>query len=105
MLGPPIKMKKKKQTSKSAILIIFIALIWLIFNESGIIKWYALKNEQHILTQSINELYNDEALIEDHIDKLTNDFDYLEFLSYSRYKMVKQGEKIFRVKDYKELNQ
>ena len=105
MLGPLIKMKKKKQTRKSAILIIFIALIWLVFNDSGIMQWYTLKNDQYILTESINELYNDEALIEDHINKLTNDFDYIEFIAYSRYKMVKQGEKIFRVKDYKEINE
>ena len=105
MLGPLIKMKKKKQTRKSAILIIFIALIWLVFNDSGIMKWYTLKNDQYILMESINELYNDEALIEDHINKLTNDFDYIEFIAYSRYKMVKQGEKIFRVKDYKEINE
>jgi len=105
MLGTLIKMKKKTQTSKSVILIIFIALIWLVFNDAGIMKWYTLKNEQHILMQSINELYNDEALIEGHINKLTNDFDYIEFIAYSRYKMVKQGEKIFRVKDYKEINQ
>ena len=98
-------MKKKTQTSKSVILIIFIALIWLVFNDAGIMKWYTLKHEQHILMQSINELYNDEALIEDHINKLTNDFDYIEFIAYSRYKMVKQGEKIFRVKDYKEISQ
>ena len=99
------KMKKKTQISQSAIFIIFIALIWLVFNEAGIMKWYTLKNEQHILMQSINELYNDETLIEDHINKLTHDFDYIEFIAYSRYKMVKQGEKIFRVKDYKEINQ
>ena len=105
MLGPLIKMKKQKQTRKSAILIIFIALIWLVFNDSGIMKWYTLKNDQYILMESINELYNDEALIEDHINKLTNDFDYIEFIAYSRYKMVKQGEKIFRVKDYKEINE
>ena len=83
----------------------FIALIWLIFNESGIIKWYALKNEQHILMQSIHKLYNNKELIGEHIDRLSNDFDYIEFLAYSRYKMVKPGEKIFRIKDYKEINE
>ena len=105
MLGTLIKMKKKTRTSKPVILIIFISLIWLVFNDAGIIKWYTLKNEQHILTQSINKLYNDEASIEDHINKLTDDFNYIEFIAYSRYKMVKQGEKIFRVKDYKEINE
>ena len=84
---------------------IFFVIIWLVFNQSGIIKWYSLKNEQYILMQSINELYDQEALIEQHINRLTNDFDYLEFIAYSRFKMVKPGEKIFRVKDYKEVNQ
>mgnify|MGYP001200690417 CR=1 FL=1 len=82
-----------------------IVLIWLIFNESGIIKWYALKNEQQILMQSTHKLYNNKERIGEHIDRLSNDFDYIEFLAYSRYKMVKPGEKIFRIKDYKEINE
>jgi cell division protein FtsB len=49
-------------------------------------------------------LYNNEESIEKHIDRLTNDFDYLEFIAYSRFKMVKPGERIFRVKDYKVIN-
>tara|TARA_B100001123_G_C14673741_1_gene774562 strand:+ start:253 stop:549 length:297 start_codon:yes stop_codon:yes gene_type:complete len=97
-------MKKKSKINKHIILIIFCAIIWLVFNQSGIIKWYSLKNEQYMLMQSINELYNQETLIEEHINRLTNDFDYLEFIAYSRFKMVKPGEKIFRVKDYKEVN-
>lgn len=97
-------MKKKSKINKPIIVIIFIALFWLVFNESGIIKWYALKNEQQILIESINKLYNNEESIEKHIDRLTNDFDYLEFIAYSRFKMVKPGERIFRVKDYKVIN-
>ena len=97
-------MKKKSKINKPIIVITFIALFWLVFNESGIIKWYSLKNEQQILIQSINELYDSEESIQEHIDRLTNDFDYLEFIAYSRFKMVKPGEKIFRVKDYKVIN-
>ena len=55
--------------------------------------------------QKINELYDNETLIEEHINRLSYDFNYLEFLAYSRFKMVKQGEKIFRIKDYKGINQ
>ena len=97
-------MKKKSKINKPIIVITFIALFWLVFNESGIIKWYSLKNEQQILIQSINELYDSQESIQGHIDRLTNDFDYLEFIAYSRFKMVKPGEKIFRVKDYKVIN-
>ena len=97
-------MKKKSKINKPIIVITFIALFWLVFNESGIIKWYSLKNEQQILIQSINELYDSEESIQEHIDRLTNDFDYLEFIAYSRFKMVKPGERIFRVKDYKVIN-
>tara|TARA_Y100001970_G_C14252627_1_gene872964 strand:+ start:6204 stop:6500 length:297 start_codon:yes stop_codon:yes gene_type:complete len=97
-------MRRKSKINKSAIVIISLAFIWLLFNESGIIKWYHLKTEQSRLIQSINELYNDQSLIESHIDQLTNDYDYLEFIAYSRFKMVKPGEKIFRVKDHKAVS-
>ena len=36
-----------------------------------------------------------------HLDKLENDFDYIEYLAYSKFRMVKPGEKIYRIKDYK----
>ena len=100
-------MKKRNSINqyKPPILFLLIALLWLIFNESGIMTWYKLKNEQYGLMESIDALHNEEILIEKHINKLTNDFDYLEFIAYSRFKMVKPGEKIFRVKDYKNVKQ
>ena len=63
-------MKKKSKINQPIIVIIFIALFWLVFNESGIIKWYALKNEQQILIESIDKLYNNEESIKKHIDKI-----------------------------------
>ena len=35
--------------------------------------------------------------------KVENDLDYIEFIAYSRFKMVKPGEKIYRIKDYKTI--
>ena len=76
-------MKKRNNINqyKPSILFLLIALLWLIFNESGIMTWYKLKNEQYGLMESIDALHNEEILIEKHINKLTNDFDYLEFIA------------------------
>jgi len=98
-------MKRNFKTYKPTIFIILFCVSILLFNESGLIKWYSLKNEQIQLMKSINELDDHQAVLEKHIDQLTYDFDYIEFIAYSRFKMVKPGEKIFRVKDYKQVNQ
>ena len=97
-------MKKQLQKHKILSLLFFIGFIWLTFNQSGIIKWYLLKSEKDKLIKEISELMENEQFITKHIDKLSNDLTYLEFLAYSKYKMVKPGEKIFKVKDYKDIN-
>ena len=53
----------------------------------------------------INKLKEKEESTQNNIEKLKNDLDYIEFLAYSKFKMVKQGERIFRVKDFKTINQ
>ena len=97
-------MKKQLLKLKTLSLLFFIGFIWLTFNQSGIIKWYLLKSEKDKLIKEISELMENEQFITKHIDKLSNDLTYLEFLAYSKYKMVKPGEKIFKVKDYKDIN-
>ena len=97
-------MKKKPSRYSPLLLLFFLGLIWLTFNKSGLIKWYMLKREHNYLIEEISTLQNNEILLVDHIDRLSNDFEYIEFLAYSKFKMVKPGEKIFKIKDYKDLN-
>ena len=93
-------MKKKSSSYKSLLIIIFIGLIWLTFNDSGLIKWYYLKKEQNKLIKEISTLQSSENHTLNHIQRLSNDMEYLEFLAYSKFKMVKPGEKIFKIKEF-----
>ena len=96
-------MKKKSSQYYPLLTLFFLSFIWLTFNKAGIIKWYTLKREYNHLMEEISILQNNENLLIDHIDRLSNDFEYIEFLAYSKFKMVKPGEKIFKIKDYKDF--
>lgn len=96
-------MKKRKNNFKPLIVTIFLCSIWILFNESGLIKWIQLRYEEKILTQELHNIQLDKENLLQHIDILENDINYIEFLAYSKYKMVKPGEKIFRVKNTKKI--
>ena len=100
-MGTFIKMKKKKSQYKPIIITILICLIWILFNESGLVKWVQLSYEHNQLTNELEKIQLEQKELTIHLDKLENDIDYIEFLAYSKYKMVKPGEKIFRVKNTK----
>ena len=98
-------MKKKKNQYKPIIIAILICLIWVLFNESGFIKWVQLSYEHNQLTDELENIQLKQEELTIHLDKLENDIDYIEFLAYSKYKMVKPGEKIFRVKNTKTIKE
>ena len=94
-------MKNNSFKIKPILLIIFFALLWVTLNKSGLIYWHSLYTEKELLTQQIERLKNEEINIKNHLEKLNNDLDYIQFIAYSKFKMVKPGEKIYRIKDYK----
>ena len=98
-------MKKKKNQYKPIIITILICLIWVLFNESGFIKWVQLSYEHNQLSDELENIQLKQEELTIHLDKLENDIDYIEFLAYSKYKMVKPGEKIFRVKNTKTIKE
>ena len=98
-------MKKNKNQYKPIIISILICLIWVLFNESGFIKWVQLSYEHNQLTDELENIQLKQEELAIHLDKLENDIDYIEFLAYSKYKMVKPGEKIFRVKNTKTIKE
>ena len=102
-MGTFIKMKKKKSQYKPIIITILICLIWILFNESGLVKWVQLSYEHNQLTNELEKIQLEQKELTIHLDKLENDIDYIEFLAYSKYKKVKPGEKIFRVKNTKTI--
>ena len=98
-------MKNNKNQYKPIIISILICLIWVLFNESGFIKWVQLSYEHNQLTDELENIQLKQEELAIHLDKLENDIDYIEFLAYSKYKMVKPGEKIFRVKNTKTIKE
>ena len=96
-------MKKQPLKNKPILMILFIGFLWIFFNQSGLLRWYFLNNEKALLIQQTEQLKEEEKQIKGHLNKLENDLDYIEFIAYSRFKMVKPGEKIYRIKDYKTI--
>ena len=86
-------MKKRKSKFKPILITMLICLIWI-----------NLKYEEKILSNELSHIQLEKEKLIEHINKLENDISYIEFLAYSKYKMVKPGEKIFRVKNTKKID-
>ncbi len=99
-----MRRSKKKIKINPLFIVILAGLIWIGFNDLGFIKKIELAKQEKKLLKELNDLYNQENLLIENIDKLNNDLDYIEKLAYEKFKMVKPGEKIYKVKDRKNQN-
>ena len=78
--------------------VIFL-VIHLVFNDLGLIKMFELrskKNELHAEIQNIKSKIKDKN---QEIKSLETDIAYVERIAREKYKMVKKGEKVYRVRD------
>ena len=91
---------KQKQFYKGVFLLIFFSFaIMFIFGDHGILKLYKIKNERKIIQKKIAQLRNEKEVLKNEKSKIENDLEYIEKLAREKYKMVKPGEKIFKVID------
>ena len=97
------KKKENKKSYKSIWIILLLGFIWITFNKAGIVKWISLYYQKQEIMGQISDLKTEELSIKEHNRTLENDMSYIEFLAYSKYKMVKPGEKIFRIQDSKNV--
>ena len=67
----------------------------------GIIRWYQLHRERNQVKAEIEQLIQEEAELNNELDRLTNDKDYIKKIARKKFHMVKPGEKVFRVIDRK----
>ena len=82
---------------KSILLIIFLGFIWITFNKSGLLYLVQLNQEKERLNNEIHLLQQKEEFLRDNIVKLKNpNLDYIEFLAYTKYQMVHEGEKYIK---------
>ena len=90
----------RKQLYKGIVLLIFFSFaIIFIFGDHGVLKLYKIKNERKIIQKKITQLREEKEILKNEKSKIENDLDYIEKIAREKYKMVKPGEKIFKVID------
>ena len=71
----------------------------LLFSDRGLINLWSLKKEKLEIQNEINNLRNQIALLEKEEEKLKFDEKYIEKIAREKFKMVKPGERVFKITD------
>ena len=88
----------QKRFFKSIVLLIaFILSIIFIFGDHGLFELYKLKRKSAQVQNYIETLRGEKKQALKEKNRLENDLEYIEKLAREKYKMVKPGEKIFKV--------
>ena len=69
----------------------------LLFSDRGLINLWLLKKEKLEIQNEINDLRNQIAMLEKEEEKLKFDEKYIEKIAREKFKMVKPGERVFKV--------
>ena len=69
----------------------------LLFSDRGLVNLWSLKKEKLEIQNEINDLRNQIALLEKEEEKLKFDEKYIEKIAREKFKMVKPGERVFKV--------
>ena len=69
----------------------------LVFSDRGLINLWSLKKEKLEIQNEINNLRNQIAIIEKEEEKLKFDEKYIEKIAREKLKMVKHGQRVFKV--------
>ena len=90
----------RKHLYKGVVFLIFFSFaIVFIFGDHGLLKLYNIKNERKMIQKKISQLREEKEILKNEKSKIENDLDYIEKIAREKYKMVKPGEKIFKVID------
>ena len=71
----------------------------LLFSDRGLINLWSLKKEKLEIQNEINDLRNQIAMLEKEEEKLKFDEKYIEKIAREKFKMVRPGERVFKVTD------
>ena len=90
--------KTQKQFIQGLVLLICVSLIIVfIFGDHGLLKLYKIKRQRKKLQAHITQLRNEREKTKGEKNKIENDLNYIEKIAREKYKMVKPGEKVFKV--------
>ena len=93
-------MKSFLSLTNILMVIIFIGCFTLImFSDRGLINLWSLKKEKLEIQNEINSLRHQISMLEKEEEKLKFDEKYLEKIAREKFKMVKPGERVFKITD------
>ena len=72
-------------------------ILLLLFSDRGFITLWNLKKEKIEIQQEINSLRQQVAALEKEAEKLEFDEKYIEKIAREKFRVVKPGEKVFKV--------
>ena len=88
----------QKQFIQGLVFLICMSLIIIfIFGDHGLIKLYKIKSQRKKVQNHIAQLRKEREERKEEKNKVENDLEYIEKVAREKYKMVKPGEKIFKV--------
>ena len=93
-------MKSLLSLTNILMVIIFIGCFTLImFSDRGLINLWSLKKEKLEIQNEINSLRHQISMLEKEEEKLKFDEKYIEKIAREKFKMVKPGERVFKITD------
>jgi len=93
-------MKSFLSLTNVLMVVIFIGCFSLIlFSDRGLINLWSLKKEKLKIQNEINSLRNQISVLEKEEEKLKFDEKYIEKIAREKLKMVKPGERVFKITD------
>ena len=97
-LNPGSIAKTQKQFIQGIVFLICMSLIIIFFfGDHGLIKLYKIKSQRKKIQNHITQLREEREKRKEEKNKIENDLEYIEKIAREKYKMVKPGEKIFKV--------
>ncbi|MEL1228168.1 MAG: septum formation initiator family protein [Candidatus Neomarinimicrobiota bacterium] len=86
-------------TNLLMVIVVIGCISLLLFSDRGLINLWSLKKEKLEIQNEINDLRNQIAMLEKEEEKLKFDEKYIEKIAREKFKMVKPGERVFKVTD------
>jgi len=86
-------------TNLLMVLIVAGCVSLIFFSDRGLINLWSLKNEKLEIQNEINILRSQIAMLEKEEERLKFDEKYIEKIAREKFKMVKPGERVFKVSE------
>ena len=83
------------------LIIFFIGSFYVITHDLGLVRLIEIKQEKTRLETSINQLTRQQIKLNNEITNLKTNKEYIEQIAREKFMMAKPGEKVFKVVQYK----